>query len=194
MAPIGDAAERIAEASLAMERERISHSSGSFGFEWSWFNARMFLACVVAIIASPFVVVSGCKEQRKQTLLAEDTGTTMGVVVEAYESKSRRGFRSYSMDVSYTVNEKQYELTQSVDRTYFNNHIRHGILTAEQVEVTYSKADPSVAMIEGGGSNSYAGIGFGLSLLAFGITGICYLFFLAGMIEGDEVALKAPLA
>ena len=180
LAPTGDAAERIAEASLAMESARTSHSSGSFGFEWSWLNTRLFFAFVAAIVASPFVLVSGCKEQRKQTLLAQDAGTTLGTITEAYEKRSRRGFRSYSVDVVYTVGEQLYEVNLSVDSTFFMKHVRNVGGESEPVVIMYAKADPSLSMIEGGGSNSYAGIGFGLSLLAFGIGGMCYLFFLAG--------------
>jgi hypothetical protein len=179
--PTGDAAERLAEASLAMENARTSaYSSGSFGFEWNWFNARLFLLFVTAIIASPFVVMSGCKEQRKQTLLEQDSGTTQGTVTEAYETRSRRGFRSYTVDVTYTVDNVVYEENFSVDNTFFANHVRNGARNGEQVEIRYAKADPSLATIEGGGSNSFAGIGFGLSLLAFGVGGMCYLLFLAG--------------
>lgn len=178
VAPTGDAAERIAEASLAMETARTSYSS-SFGFEWSWLNIRLFILFIGAIFASPFVLVAGCKEQRKQTLLAQDAGTTQGIITEAYESRSRRGYRSYSVDVAYTVDEKPYEINLSVDSTFFATHVQNGARNGEQVEIKYAKADPSLAEIEGSSSNSYAGIGFGLSLFVFGVGGLCYLFFLA---------------
>ncbi len=134
---------------------------------------------VGAIIASPFVLFAGCKEQRKQTLLAQDAGATQGIITEAYETRSRRGFRSYTVDVAYTVDETPYEVNLSVDSTFFATHVQNGARNGEQVEIKYAKADPSLAMIEGGGSNSYAGIGFGLSLFVFGVGGMCYLFFLA---------------
>lgn len=144
-------------------------------------DLRLIILFVAPLIACPFAFVSGCKEQRRQELLAKDAGTTAGTITNAYERRQGRGgSRGYSVDVFYSVDGKSYEDNFSVDSSFFYQHVDFGKnIKNGIVKMKYAKADPSLAIIEGTTMTSSAGIGVGLLLLAFGIGGICYLLFLA---------------
>ncbi len=169
-----DARERQSEAALAMEGSRSSFSMGDL----SWFQIKWGFICLCLILGGPVVAINGYLSQRSIALIAKEGVTTEGTIMEFTESRTRRGFRSYTMDFIYSVDGKQYSKTVSVGASFFHEHVKNELIVNDSVVVTYAKSDPSQASIEDAGGVSFAGIGVGLSLLAVGAGGLVAVLFL----------------
>ncbi len=197
-APKDETEEEASAASLAKQIGQKSASSKWTKFDLSSFDLWWFLACVAAIVCGPIVLVSGFGEQGKEKLWAKGTGTTQGVVTKTYTEKTgrstswwstgqwstdrsfsgRRRRTYYRIDVSYHVDGATYELkNQNVDFSVFSRYEPNRVGSAENgVEVEYSIAAPSVAMIEGQRLDSFGTLALGTLLLVVGILGMCYFF------------------
>ncbi len=198
LVPSNETEEGRSATSLTKQSAQKSASSKWPKFDLSSFDSWWFLACVAAIVCGPIFLVSGFGEQGKEKIWAQGTGTTQGVVTNAYSEKTgrstswwspgrwstdrsfsgRRRRTYYRIDVSYTVDGITYELkNQKVDFSVFSRYEPNRVGSAENgVEVEYSIADPSVAMIEGQRLDSFGTLALGTLLLVVGILGMCYFF------------------
>jgi hypothetical protein len=176
--------EKLLDNSLALDRQKASPFEGWFQFDWSYKDFNIFLVCIFAIAASPFVFVSGCAKDRQEKLFSQDTEVTQGVITNVNETKRyrRHGRRdiSYDIEVSYSVAGVRYVVNKHVGRHHFDMQDKKVITKGDPLTVQFAKADPSVAIIDGGRFDSpydsFERFVFGILLLVVGIVGMCYLF------------------
>lgn len=142
------------------------------GIDWSglW-KSKLVRALGIAFFISFAGMIGGVNQMRLWADL-EARGVTVAGVIDEAEMRSRKGVKSFSVDVTYFHNAQKYQNDFSVNRSFFESHVNmdREFIINDSCSILCDPSDPNRAIVHGGSNNNswmaYVG------LLGFAVSGI----------------------